>query len=95
MHTSAEVPPPPSECLARRGRGRGGAYSEAVKEWVFDEVIAGRLPWLSCEPWAPSRTTVFRWRQEDASFAAAYQFACQVRADDLAAEILEIADGVN
>jgi hypothetical protein len=95
MHTAAEVSSPPSECLARSGRGRGGAFSEGVKEWVLEEVLAGRQPWLSREPWAPSRTTVFRWRQEDAAFAEAYQFACQVCADELAAEILEIADGVN
>jgi hypothetical protein len=95
MQTSVEVSSAPSECLARHGRGRGGAFSKAARDFVLDELRAGRQPWLARVPWAPSRTTIFRWRQEDAGFAKAYQLACRLRADELAFDILEIADSVN
>jgi hypothetical protein len=63
-------------------------YTPELAALVLDLLVDGKtLKEVEALPGMPSRTQVFRWRQEHEEFASSYRDALDARADGLADEI--------
>lgn len=69
-------------------------YHEEFVELFCREIARGRVLLRICieEAWAPSEGTVYNWLRKYVEFREAYDCACQIRAEDMANDILELAD---
>ena len=74
-------------------RGRPSDYSAEIAEAICDRLVDGEsLRAICADPAMPARATVFRWLASNQEFRQLYVLARQCQAEDLAFEILEIAD---
>ena len=74
-------------------RGRPSAYSDKIAEAICDRLINGEsLRAICADPRMPAKATVFRWLARNQEFRRSYALARECQAEDLALEILEIAD---
>ena len=74
-------------------RGRPSDYSAEIAEAICDRLVNGEsLRAVCADPAMPARATVFRWLASNQEFRQLYVLARQCQAEDLAYEILEIAD---
>ena len=80
-----------------RDRGRGGGattYTPQLGERICDLLVEGAsLLEVTRRRGMPARGTIYRWLDQNPDFQAAYGLACEFRADALADELVEIADG--
>jgi hypothetical protein len=68
-------------------------YSAEIAETICDRLVNGEsLRAICADPPMPPRATVFRWLASRQEFRQLYVLARQCHAEDLAYEILEIAD---
>jgi hypothetical protein len=73
--------------------GRTSGYDVEIAETICDRLVNGEsLRSICADPAMPSRATVFRWLARNQEFGQLYVFARQCQAEDLADEILKIAD---
>jgi hypothetical protein len=74
-------------------RGRPPDYSAEIAETICERLVNGEsLRAICAEPAMPARATVFRWLASNQEFRQLYVLARQCQAEDLADEILKIAD---
>src|SRR5271167_968748 len=74
-------------------RGRPSDYSAEIAEAICDRLVNGEsLRAVCADPAMPARATVFRWLASNQEFRHLYVLARQCQAEDLADEILKIAD---
>ena len=71
-------------------RGRGCAGLGLTSKGRFAGGVKLRVPAFT--QWMPAKATVFRWLASNKEFRQSYAFARECQAEDLAFEILEIAD---
>jgi hypothetical protein len=65
----------------RRRGGRPSTYSEAMAEWLLEELRQGAsLSDVVAHPGAPSFKAIYRWLRNRPDFRAAYIEACDYRA---------------
>jgi hypothetical protein len=77
----------------QKGMGRPSNRTSAMARRICTLLMEGKSLRAVCRmKGMPSLSTVMAWCSEDPSFAQQYAFACQVRAEALADEILDIAD---
>lgn len=69
-------------------------YTEEVADRICEEVALGRsLARIALEePWAPTLYTLTYWMKQRPELRAAYELALQIRAETIAAEVIELAD---
>lgn len=73
--------------------GRPSGYSEDVAGTICMEIMAGKsLRTICAMEGMPAASTVYAWLGQYQGFSAQYARACEVQADVLADEIIEIAD---
>jgi hypothetical protein len=66
-------------------------YTPELAALVLDLLVDGKtLKEVEALPGMPSRTQVFRWRQEHEEFASSYRDALDARADGLADDVEDI-----
>lgn len=76
--------------------GAPALYNAALAERVCREIAQGKSLVAICKlKWAPSYTTVCKWRREIPEFAQMYARAREDQADYMADEIIKIADSAN
>jgi hypothetical protein len=74
-------------------RGRPSDYSAEIAETICGRLVDGEsLRAICADPAMPARATVFRWLARNQEFRDLYVLARQCQAEDLADEILKIAD---
>src|SRR4249919_1639471 len=74
-------------------RGRPSDYSFPVAISICARLAEGKSLRAFCsEAGTPGRATVFRWIARHKEFRDEYTLACELRAEDLADEMIEIAD---
>ena len=74
-------------------RGRPSDYSFQVAISICARLAEGKsLRAICSEAGMPGRATVFRWIARHKEFRDEYTLACELRAEDLADEMIEIAD---
>src|ERR1700720_3675520 len=74
-------------------RGRPSDYSFQVAISICARLAEGKsLRTICSEAGMPGRATVFRWIARHKEFRDEYTLACELRAEDLADEMIEIAD---
>ena len=74
-------------------RGRPSAYSDKIAEAICDRLVDREsLRAICADPGMPAKATVFRWLASNKEFRQSYAFARACQAEDLAFEILDIAD---
>ena len=74
-------------------RGRPSAYSDKIADAICDRLVDREsLRAICADPGMPAKATVFRWLASNKEFRQSYAFARACQAEDLAFEILEIAD---
>jgi hypothetical protein len=74
-------------------RGRPSDYSFQVAISICARLAEGKsLRAICSEAGMPGRVTVFRWIARHKEFRDEYTLACELRAEDLADEMIEIAD---
>ena len=72
---------------------RSAGYSAEIAETICERLANGEsLRAICAHPAMPAKATVFRWLAANQEFRRSYAFARQCQAQDLAFEILEIAD---
>jgi hypothetical protein len=63
---------------------------------ICDRLFAGETLFEICRDAAmPDKPTVMRWLAQDPTFIDEFVFTCQLRAEDLAAEAVSIADNAD
>jgi hypothetical protein len=68
-------------------------YDREIAETICDRLVNGEsLRAICANPAMPARATVFRWLANNQEFRQLYVLARQCQAEDLADEILKIAD---
>ena len=73
--------------------GRTSGYDVEIAEKICERLVNGEsLRAICADPAMPGRATVFRWLARNQEFRQLYVFARQCQAEDLADEILKIAD---
>ena len=73
--------------------GRSLGYSAEIAETICERLINGEsLRAICADPRMPAKATVFRWLARNQEFRRSYALARECQAEDLAFEILEIAD---
>jgi terminase small subunit-like protein len=73
--------------------GRSPGYSAEIAETICERLINGEsLRAICADPRMPAKATVFRWLARNQEFRRSYALARECQAEDLAFEILEIAD---
>jgi len=73
--------------------GRTPGYNVEIAEKVCERLLNGEsLRAICADPAMPARATVFRWLARNQEFRQLYTLARQCQAEDLADEILKIAD---
>ncbi|SAK53430.1 hypothetical protein AWB78_01325 [Caballeronia calidae] len=78
-----------------KARGRPTAYSPQIAKAICAAIIDGMTLRQACElPGMPGKTTVLRWLQDDdkAEFRDQYVRAREAQAEEMADDLLEIAD---
>ena len=74
-------------------RGRPSAYNDRIAEAICDRLVDREsLRAICADPGMPAKATVFRWLATNKEFRQSYAFARACQAEDLAFEILKIAD---
>ena len=74
-------------------RGRPSDYSFQVAISICARLAEGKsLRAICSEAGMPGRATVFRWIARHKEFRDEYTLACELRAEDLADEMIEIVD---
>ena len=74
-------------------RGRSSDYSFQVAISICARLAEGKsLRAICSEAGMPGRATVFRWIARHKEFRDEYTLACELRAEDLADEMIEIVD---
>jgi hypothetical protein len=82
-----------SKTPKRQVAGRPGMYSVALADEVCGRIMEGEsLRKLTMDSAMPSRTTLVRWLATNEAFAKSYALACEIRADLMMEDLLEIAD---
>ena len=77
----------------RPAPGRPTSYSEAIREEVCARIAAGEsMLDLSHDARLPPHQSLYVWMQEHEEFAREYRAACEVRAELLSDEVVQIAD---
>jgi hypothetical protein len=80
---------------AERGPGRPSDYDEALGKEICKRIANGELPARICiQEGFPSRSTMYRWRQQHPEFDRAYILAITFWVWGLEEECLKIADNV-
>jgi hypothetical protein len=80
---------------AATGPGRPSDYDEAIAKDICDRIANGDLPARICsQAGYPSRSTLYRWRQQHPEFDRAYVLAVAFWVWSLEEECLEIADNL-
>jgi hypothetical protein len=85
---------PPAAMAAAPGpkRGRPSDYSFQVAISICARLAEGKsLRAICSEAGMPGRATVFRWIARHKEFRDEYTLACELRAEDLADEMMEVA----
>ena len=73
--------------------GATSGYDIAIAEAICHRIVNGEsLRSICADPAMPARATVFRWLARNQQFRELYVLARQCQAEDLADEILAIAD---
>jgi hypothetical protein len=73
-------------------RGRPSDYSFQVAISICAQLAEGKsLRAICSDAGMPGRATVFRWFERHKEFRDEYTLACELRAEDLADEMIEIA----
>jgi hypothetical protein len=73
--------------------GRTSGNDAEIAETICERVVSGEsLRAICADPAMPARATVFRWLASNQEFRQLYALARQCQAEDLADEILKIAD---
>ena len=73
--------------------GRASGYDGEIAETICERLVNGEsLRAICADPSMPGRATVFRWLARNQEFRQLYALARQCQVEDLADEILEIAD---
>lgn len=86
-----DLAPVPASWIGQRRQGR--RVAQDVKDRILDEIAVGKSLLAICrQNWAPHPTTVMNWKRKDVRFRDAYQFACELRLELLAEEIIALAD---
>lgn len=76
------------------------AYSEERKEKIFTKIITRisdeghSIRSILREKGMPSSSTFFKWLEDDEKFSKRYARACEIRAEVLLEEMIDIADNV-
>jgi hypothetical protein len=84
-----------TDTRARKRRAAGVKYSNAIAEEICFRMASGEsLKGICRSPGMPTFQSVLRWVLERPEFARVYALACDMRAQYLADEILEIADTI-
>jgi hypothetical protein len=74
-------------------RGRPFDYNTDIAMSICERLVAGEnLDAICADAGMPAKATVFRWLDRNEEFRRLYALACQMLRQDLAEEILEIAD---
>ena len=74
-------------------KGRPTIYSNDVAFQICDRLSDGEpLKRICTDPTMPAKTTVYRWRHENAEFRDMYARAREDQADTFADDIVDIAD---
>jgi len=69
------------------------AHDEAAFAQILERIMAGQSLKQICETDdTPARSTVHKWMADDPALSDRYARACEVRADHIFDEILDIAD---
>jgi hypothetical protein len=77
---------------AQQGTGRPSIFSQELADAIFAEIGEGRgLSDICRDAGMPNRTTVYRWLAEDEAFRRQYAVACEMRAEHMGDQILDIA----
>jgi len=77
-------------------RGRPSIFSEAIAQEICQRLATGESLRSICRDEAmPGRQTVVDWLARDHSFCERYDRARMVGLDEIADELIEIADGAN
>lgn len=72
---------------------RPSKYTPEVVDRICEGLIEGSsLRQLCCQEGMPSRATILRWANDKPEFQKRYQLACQIRAEGLADDMIDIAD---
>jgi hypothetical protein len=83
-------PPKPNAKNPRRARHE---YNPEIAEIICDRIAEGQsLRRICLDPNMPARSTILGWLEEREEFASEYSLARRIQIEDLADEILEIAD---
>jgi hypothetical protein len=73
--------------------GRTSGYDAEIAQTICERLVNGEsLRAICADPAMPARATVFRWLARNQEFRQLYALARQCQAEDLADEILKIAD---
>jgi hypothetical protein len=73
--------------------GRPSGFSQEIADQVCEALAEGKSVRTICrQPWAPDMRTIFRWLDRFDEFRQQYARACEMRADAIFEEALEIAD---
>ena len=76
-----------------KGRGRPSEYSQAVADFICEEIATGKsLRAVCASADVPASSTVFHWLAKYPEFRAQYATAKELAADAIAEEIFDIAD---
>ncbi len=86
--------------LKQRGPRGGGRrreamplYSRAIAEAICDRIGEGRTTrQIAAEPGMPPMGTLYLWLRREPEFAQMFGWACEMRGEALADEIMQIAD---
>lgn len=77
----------------KKPQGRPSEYNEPMAAQICERIADGESLRAICRDEAmPAKSTVFKWLNQQATFADQYARAREAQADTMADEILEIAD---
>ena len=81
------------EATQKAGRRRRSSFTPEIAEVICERIIMGEsLRQICQDPKMPARSSIFVWLQQHKEFADQYRWAKQALIEDLAYEILHIAD---
>ena len=81
--------------MAKKASGRPSAYTQRVARTICNAIVDGMTLRQACAlPGMPNKSTVLRWLQDEdkSEFRDQYVRARELAAEDMADELLEIAD---
>jgi hypothetical protein len=79
--------------IIQRGPGRPSSYNADIATAICDRLADGEsLRSICASEGMPNKATVFRWLGRQNEFRDQYAWAREAQADDILAEIMEIAD---